>query len=128
MNIDIKNHSSPFLNKDKILENEFAFAIYDGFQVSKGHSLVIPKRVVSSVFDLDDDEYNLIFILLRDVKKILLEKFKPDGFNIGINNGTDAGQTIDHAHIHIIPRYKGDLKDPRGGVRNILPDNTGYIK
>ena len=90
MNIDIKNHSSPFLNKDKILENEFAFAIYDGFQVSKGHSLVIPKRVVSSVFDLDDDEYNLIFILLRDVKKILLEKFKPDGFNIGINNGTDA--------------------------------------
>ena len=128
MNIDIKNHSSPFLNKDKILENEFAFAIYDGFQVSKGHSLVIPKRVVSSVFDLDDDEYNLIFILLRDVKKILLEKFKPDGFNIGINNGTVAGQTIDHAHIHIIPRYKGDLKDPRGGVRNILPDNTGYIK
>ena len=128
MNIDIKNHLSPFLNKDKILENEFAFAIYDGFQVSKGHSLVIPKRVVSSVFDLDDDEYNLIFILLRDVKKILLEKFKPDGFNIGINNGTVAGQTIDHAHIHIIPRYKGDLKDPRGGVRNILPDNTGYIK
>ena len=128
MNIDIKNHSSPFLNKDKILENEFAFAIYDGFQVSKGHSLVIPKRVVSSVFDLDDDEYNLIFILLRDVKKILLEKFKPDGFNIGINNGTDAGQTIEHAHIHIIPRYKGDLKDPRGGVRNILPDNSGYIK
>lgn len=128
MNNNIKNYSSPFLNKDKILENEFAFAIYDGFPISKGHSLVIPKRVVSSVFDLDDDEYNHIFILLRDVKKILLEKFKPNGFNIGINNGTDAGQTIDHAHIHIIPRYKGDLKDPRGGVRNILPDNTGYIK
>ena len=119
---------SPFLNKEKILENRYSFAIYDGFPISKGHSLVIPKRVVSSVFDLDDDEYNLIFILLRDVKKILLEKFKPDGFNIGINNGTVAGQTIDHAHIHIIPRYKGDLKDPRGGVRNILPDNTGYIK
>lgn len=119
---------SPFLNKEKILENRYSFAIYDGFPISKGHSLVIPKRVVSSVFDLDDDEYNHIFILLREVKKILLEKYKPDGFNIGINNGTDAGQTIDHAHIHIIPRYKGDLKDPRGGVRNILPDNTGYIK
>ena len=119
---------SPFINKEKIHENEFAFAIYDGFPVSKGHSLVIPKRIVSSVFDLDDDEYNHIFILLKEIKKILLEKYKPDGFNIGINNGTDAGQTIDHAHIHIIPRYKGDLKDPRGGVRNILPDNTGYIK
>ena len=119
---------SPFLNKEKILENRSSFAIYDGFPISKGHSLVIPKRVVSSVFDLDDDEYNHIFILLREIKKILLEKYKPDGFNIGINNGTDAGQTIDHAHIHIIPRYKGDLKDPRGGVRNILPDNTGYIK
>ena len=119
---------SPFLNKEKILENRYSFAIYDGFPISKGHSLVIPKRVVSSVFDLDDDEYNHIFILLREIKKILLEKYKPDGFNIGINNGTDAGQTIDHAHIHIIPRYKGDLKDPRGGVRNILPDNSGYIK
>ena len=119
---------SPFLDKEKILENRYSFAIYDGFPISKGHSLVIPKRVVSSVFDLDDDEYNYIFILLREVKKILLEKYKPDGFNIGINNGTDAGQTIDHAHIHIIPRYKGDLKDPRGGVRNILPDNSGYIK
>lgn len=119
---------SPFLNKEKIHENEFAFAIYDGFPVSKGHSLVIPKRIVSSIFDLNDNEYNHIFLLLRDIKKILLEKFKPNGFNIGINNGTDAGQTIDHAHIHIIPRYKGDLKDPRGGVRNILPDNSGYIK
>ena len=119
---------SPFINKEKIHENEFAFAIYDGFPVSKGHSLVIPKRIVSSVFDLDDNEYNHIFLLLRDIKKILLEKFRPNGFNIGINNGTDAGQTIDHAHIHIIPRYKGDLKDPRGGVRNILPDNSGYIK
>lgn len=119
---------SPFLNKEKIHENEFAFAIYDGFPVSKGHCLVIPKRIVSSIFDLNDNEYNHIFLLLRDIKKILLEKFKPNGFNIGINNGTDAGQTIDHAHIHIIPRYKGDLKDPRGGVRNILPDNSGYIK
>ena len=121
-------NKSPFIDKEKIYENKFAFAIYDGFPVSKGHSLVIPKRIVSSVFDLNDDEYNHIFILLRDVKKILLEKFKPDGFNIGINNGTDAGQTVEHAHIHIIPRYKGDLKDPRGGVRNILPDNSGYIK
>jgi ATP adenylyltransferase len=121
-------NKSPFIDKEKIHENKFAFAIYDGFPVSKGHSLVIPKRIVSSVFDLNDDEYNHIFILLRDVKKILLEKFKPDGFNIGINNGTDAGQTVEHAHIHIIPRYKGDLKDPRGGVRNILPDNSGYIK
>lgn len=119
---------SPFANKDKILEDKFAFAIYDAFPVSKGHSLIIPKRIVFSVFDLDNEEYNNIFYLLKKVKKILFDKFKPDAFNIGINNGTDAGQTIDHAHIHIIPRYKGDLKDPRGGIRNILPDNSGYIK
>jgi len=119
---------SPFLDKKKISENEFAFAIFDSFPISEGHTLVIPKKIVSSVFDLDDEEYKLIFLLLKNVKKILIDRFKPDGFNIGINNGTYAGQTIDHAHIHIIPRYKGDLKDPRGGVRNILPDNTGYIK
>ena len=83
-------NKSPFIDKEKIHENKFAFAIYDGFPISKGHSLVIPKRIVSSVFDLDDNEYNHIFILLREVKKILLEKYKPDGFNIGINNGTDA--------------------------------------
>ena len=117
---------SPFLNKKKIIENENAFAIYDGFPISKGHVLVIPKRVVAEIFDLNDEEYSSCFNLVKDVKKILEEEFKPDGFNIGINNGEKAGQTIFHAHIHIIPRYSGDVDNPRGGIRHVIPGKGDY--
>ena len=117
---------SPFLNKEKIAENENAFAIYDAFPVSKGHVLVIPKRVVAEIFDLNDEEYSSCFNLVKDVKKILEEKFKPDGFNIGINNGEKAGQTIFHAHIHVIPRYSGDVDNPRGGIRHVIPGKGDY--
>ena len=117
---------SPFLNKKKIIENENAFAIYDGFPVSKGHVLVIPKRVVAEIFDLNDEEYSSCFSLVKDVKKILEEKFNPDGFNIGINNGEKAGQTIFHAHIHVIPRYSGDVDNPRGGIRHVIPGKGDY--
>ena len=117
---------SPFLNKEKIIENENAFAIYDGFPVSKGHVLVIPKRVVAEIFDLNDEEYSSCFNLVKDVKKILEEKFNPDGFNIGINNGEKAGQTIFHAHIHVIPRYSGDVENPRGGIRHVIPGKGDY--
>ncbi len=117
---------SPFLNKKKIIENENAFAIYDEFPVSKGHVLVIPKRVVAEIFDLNDEEYSSCFNLVKDVKKILEEEFKPDGFNIGINNGEKAGQTIFHAHIHVIPRYSGDVDNPRGGIRHVIPGKGDY--
>ena len=117
---------SPFLNKKKIIENENAFAIYDGFPVSKGHVLVIPKRVVAEIFDLNDEEYSSCFNLVKDVKKILEEEFKPDGFNIGINNGEKAGQTIFHAHVHVIPRYSGDVDNPRGGIRHVIPGKGDY--
>ena len=117
---------SPFLNIEKIIENENAFAIYDAFPVSKGHVLVIPKRVVAEIFDLNDEEYSSCFNLVKDVKKILEEKFKPDGFNIGINNGEKAGQTIFHAHIHVIPRYSGDVDNPRGGIRHVIPGKGDY--
>ena len=117
---------SPFLNKKKIIDNKNAFAIYDGFPVSKGHVLVIPKRVVAEIFDLNDEEYSSCFNLVKDVKKILEEEFKPDGFNIGINNGEKAGQTIFHAHIHVIPRYSGDVDNPRGGIRHVIPGKGDY--
>ena len=117
---------SPFLNLEKIIENENAFAIYDGFPVSKGHVLVIPKRVVAEIFDLNNEEYSSCFNLVKDVKKILEEKFKPDGFNIGKNNGEKAGQTVFHAHIHVIPRYSGDVDNPRGGVRHVIPGKGNY--
>jgi|TARA_B100001093_G_scaffold387798_1_gene373835 diadenosine tetraphosphate (Ap4A) HIT family hydrolase len=117
---------SPFLNIEKIIENENAFAIYDAFPVSKGHVLVIPKRVIAEIFDLNDEEYSSCFNLVKEVKKILEEKFKPDGFNIGINNGEKAGQTIFHAHIHVIPRYSGDVDNPRGGIRHVIPGKGDY--
>ena len=117
---------SPFLNIEKIIENANAFAIYDAFPVSKGHVLVIPKRVVAEIFDLNDEEYSSCFNLVKDVKKILEEEFKPDGFNIGINNGEKAGQTIFHAHIHVIPRYSGDVDNPRGGIRHVIPGKGDY--
>ena len=118
--------NSPFLDKEKILKNKHAFAIYDGFPVSKGHVLVIPNRQVKEIFELNNDEYKGCFELVKKVKDFLVKKFKPDGFNVGINCGELAGQTVFHAHIHIIPRYKGDVKNPRGGVRNIIPNKTSY--
>lgn len=118
---------SPFYERPKILENDSAFAIYDGFPVSEGHALVIPKKQVTSIFDLDSDEYHECFDLVKEITTFLKDKFKVEAFNIGVNNGMDAGQTIAHAHIHIIPRYKGDIEEPRGGVRNILPDKSGYL-
>ncbi len=118
--------SSPFLNVEKIVENEFSYAFYDGFPVSKGHTLIVPKRVVPEIFDLNDDEYRGCFDLIKKVKDYLKEKYSPDGFNIGVNNGEDAGQTVFHAHIHVIPRYKGDVPNPRGGVRNIIPGKGDY--
>lgn len=118
--------NSPFFKKNKIIENEFAFAIFDGFAVSEGHTLVIPKRVVPSIFDLSSEEYAACFLLVKEMKQHLTHKYQPDGFNLGVNDGEYAGQTIKHAHIHLIPRYKNDIENPRGGVRNILPDNSGY--
>lgn len=109
------------------MENDDAFAIFDGFAVSKGHALVIPKRQVATFFDLETDEYHKCFDLVKELTIFLTKEYKVSSFNIGINNGIEAGQTIAHAHIHIIPRYKNDVKDPRGGVRNILPDKSGYL-
>lgn len=117
---------SPFYDRPIVLENEYAFAIYDNFAVSKGHSLVIPKKQVTSIFELDTNEYHGCMDLVKSLSEFLTSELKTTAFIIGINNGVDAGQTVSHAHIHIIPRYKGDVEDPRGGVRNVLPDKSGY--
>ena len=117
---------SPFLNEKKIAENNLSFSIYDSFPVSKGHSLIIPKRIVADIFDLNDEEYKSCFDLVKTVKEIIKNKFNPDGFNVGVNSGETAGQTIFHAHIHVIPRYKGDVPNPRGGVRNVIPGKADY--
>ena len=100
--------------------------IRDGFPISPGHTLVIPQRHVGSFFDLTEDERTGLLALLDDAKKMLDAELQPQGYNIGINDGPAAGQTVLHLHIHLIPRYAGDQDDPRGGVRWIIPEKADY--
>jgi diadenosine tetraphosphate (Ap4A) HIT family hydrolase len=119
----------PFCNlpPDRIIrETESVFAILDGFPVSPGHTLIIPKRHVASFFETTNEERAELMSLLSSVHDDLDRQFRPAGYNIGINDGAPAGQTISHLHIHLIPRYPGDSDDPRGGVRWVLPDRAVY--
>lgn len=121
--------SCPFcssLESRIFLENDLSIAILDGYPVSDGHSLIIPKRHVRSIFEVQENELLSLFNLVTDVKNKLSDQFTPAGFNIGINDNEAAGQTINHLHIHLIPRYKGDQTDPRGGIRWIFPDKAKY--
>lgn len=121
---------SPFLigaeTRELLVETATVFSFYDKFPVSKGHVLIVPKRLVSNYFDLTFKEQTACWIVVNKVKKILQEKYDPTGFNIGININEDAGQTIWHSHIHVIPRYKGDVENPRGGIRGVIPHNKEY--
>lgn len=123
---------SPFFafddEKELIVESASAFSFFDKYPVTKGHALVIPKRLTASYFDLTQKEQTACWLVVNKVKSILNSRFKPDGFNIGINAGDAAGQTIPHAHIHVIPRYEGDMDDPRGGVRHVIPSKGNYLK
>jgi diadenosine tetraphosphate (Ap4A) HIT family hydrolase len=122
-------HGCPFcrLETSRIrLESEFARAFLDGFPVTEGHTLVIPKRHVSSLFELTETEQSDVLRLVAEVRASLLHELQPEGFNIGLNDGIPAGQTVMHAHVHVIPRRHGDVADPRGGVRWIIPDKAAY--
>ena len=121
--------SCPFCTLDPsriILSNDHAIAIRDGFPVSEGHTLIIPKSHITSLFEATTEEQAALLDLLGLARKQLQDELRPDGFNIGINDGTAAGQTVMHLHIHLIPRYAGDQPDPRGGVRWIFPDKAAY--
>jgi diadenosine tetraphosphate (Ap4A) HIT family hydrolase len=121
--------SCPFctLEQDRILkQSDYAFMIRDNYPVSEGHTLIIPKRHVDSFFDLQAIEKAAILQLLDEAKETLDEEFSPDGYNIGINDGAAAGQTVMHVHVHLIPRYRDDTEDPRGGVRWIFPGKAKY--
>jgi len=108
--------------------NEHAFAIYDKYPVNEGHVLIISKREVPTWFDASEDEQRAIMSLLGKMKLYLQEEYDPDGFNVGINNGEAAGQTIPHLHVHLIPRFDGDMEDPRGGVRHVIPEEGNYLE
>jgi diadenosine tetraphosphate (Ap4A) HIT family hydrolase len=120
----------PFCNldpeRDIIIETATAYSIYDKFPVSNGHALIIPKKHCANYFELTQDEQTDCWSMVNTIKQILMQKYNPDGFNVGINVNKAAGQTIDHVHIHLIPRYKGDVKDPEGGVRGVIPEKRIY--
>lgn len=121
----------PFCNLDAsrvTLSSAYALAIYDGYPVNPGHCLIIPKRHIASFFDATREEQAALLDLLSEMQKILLNERSPDGFNVGINVGEAAGQTVMHLHIHLIPRYAGDQPNPRGGVRWIFPSKAAYWK
>jgi len=113
--------------KGIILENVYAFAVLDGFPVSKGHTLIIPKRHFADYFEITEKEHNAVHDLIRIRRKQLLEHDNSiHGFNVGANSGDVAGQTIPHCHIHLIPRRKGDTPNPIGGVRGVIPGKMNY--
>lgn len=103
-----------------------ALAFFDAFPVNPGHALIIPKRHVADYFDLTEDEVVAMQALLREVKAIVEKRFNPDGYNIGVNVNAAAGQSVFHVHMHLIPRYKGDVENPKGGVRGVIPSKQKY--
>ena len=118
---------SPFQNNRKrVFENSIGFVIFDKYPVSKGHCLIVPHRIYSNYFDSSEEEVIGLNKLLFKTKKYLDEKFNPSGFNVGINCGEVSGQTVEHLHIHIIPRYPKDVDDPTGGIRCVIPIKQKY--
>jgi len=124
---------SPFLKipaSQWIASNVEAFAIFDGYPVAPGHTLVVTRRVVQTWFEATPSEQAALMALVNDIKVFLDQRLDPtpDGYNVGFNCGDAAGQTVPHVHIHVIPRYRGDVVDPRGGVRHVIPDKGNYLK
>jgi superfamily II DNA or RNA helicase/diadenosine tetraphosphate (Ap4A) HIT family hydrolase/SOS-response transcriptional repressor LexA len=128
----MSHFESPFLAvpaSDWLCSNDLAFAIFDGFPVSPGHVLVTTRRIVATWFDATDEEQAALMALVKEAKRLLDIQLspKPDGYNVGFNSGGAAGQTVPHVHIHMIPRYLGDMPDPRGGVRHVIPNKGNYL-
>lgn len=109
-----------------VASNLAAIALPDAFPVANGHVLVVPRQHVTSIFDLPEADQAQLWTLVAHVRQDLAERLAPAGFNIGVNDGTAAGQTVPHAHVHIIPRFQGDVPDPRGGIRWVIAEKAKY--
>ncbi len=123
--------SCPFCNPDQsrvFYEGKLVTAIWDGFPVSSGHALLIPRRHVATWFDATYEEQLELMAAIDIARSTILSHHKPDGFNVGVNIGRAAGQTVFHLHVHVIPRYEGDVEDPTGGVRGVIPAKGNYLK
>ncbi len=109
-----------------LYKDQFFFIIKDGFPVTPGHLLIISNELRRDYFELNNEELSQLPIVIAKAKEIIEIEFKPDGYNIGMNCGASAGQTVFHFHCHIIPRYIGDMESPRGGVRHVIPSKGNY--
>jgi len=115
------------IEQDRIIyQDDYFFIIYDGFPVNPGHLLIISNEVRLDYFDLTNEEKLALPNAIEQAKQIILNQFKPEGYNIGMNCGEFAGQTVFHFHCHLIPRYHGDVENPRGGVRHVIPSKGNY--
>lgn len=115
------------LPRERILiERDAGWVIRDACPISKGHTLVIPRRHAVSLFELEATERHGLIDLIAEAREQLVAEFKPDGLNVGINDGPAAGQTVMHVHVHLIPRYRGDMPDPRGGIRHMFPSRAKH--
>lgn len=124
-----EHQDCPFCNsRNIVIENELAYADWDTYPASPGHCLIITKRHVAEYFQATPEEKAAIWDLLDEVKTIIDQAHQPDAYNVGVNIGKTAGQSVPHIHIHIIPRYKGDVENPQGGVRGVIPHKQKYVK
>ena len=127
---DSNHPDCPFCKKNEtreiLTESNKAYAIFDKYPVNKGHVLIIPKKHVSNYFDLSFTDQLACWYLVNHIKKKLDLLYQPQGYNIGINVNESAGQTVHHVHIHVIPRYSGDVEIPEGGVRGVIPERKTY--
>lgn len=125
-----ENINCPFCNLalkvELISETATAVAFLDSFPVNPGHTLIVPKRHIANYFELTIHEQRALWLIVNRCKTIIEKRFHPDGFNVGINVGETAGQSIFHVYIHLIPRYKGDIDKPHGGVRGVIPNKQNY--
>lgn len=122
--------ASPFLNPDPkqvFYEGRSIIGLWDAYPVSPGHALLVTRRLVTDWFEATPDERAELFAAVDVARSAICERYQPDGFNIGVNVGEAAGQTIAHLHLHVIPRYKGDVADPRGGIRQVIPGKGNYL-
>jgi diadenosine tetraphosphate (Ap4A) HIT family hydrolase len=127
MNSNTPHNQCPFcIPKHLIIETSLAYARHDEFPVSPGHALIITWRHISDWFETTNEERQALIELAHQVRDILQRERRPDGYNLGANVGEAAGQTIGHVHLHLIPRYKGDVSSPRGGVRGVIPARQSY--
>lgn len=116
----------PYAEGELLAADVAAVAFLAGFPVSPGHALIVPRRHEPDFFALTADEQSALIRLVNPVRGVLDSRFAPDAYNVGVNAGKAAGQTILHTHLHVIPRYAGDVAEPRGGVRWVLPETARY--